>query len=209
MSTGAELPAGHWLTGTDVRRVSHKYIRDAAGLLLDGAVTHAFAESTDYDVVLQDGRCLAPKALFGVAARLALGVDVRPRHFRGGEGTPCFSAIRAAGFRVVPKAVDGGLPVPAEERKWVEGDARRGWHLRYERDPRAVMEKKAAFRKAHGGRLECERCGLVPDGSGVGAWGESCIEVHHTIELAVVGRRETTVDDLVCVCANCHRMLHC
>ncbi|MDE2718827.1 MAG: HNH endonuclease [Chloroflexota bacterium] len=166
------------------------------------------SESTDYDVLLADGRRLAPKALFGVAASRALNLDVRPAHFKGGEGTPCFRAIRAAEFRIVPKAADGNVPVPPDERNWIEGEPMRGWHLRYERNPRAAKEKKRSFREAHSGRLECEQCGLAPSDSAVEVWGEACIEVHHTVPLAELGRRETSIDDLMCVCANCHRMLH-
>ena len=203
-----ELAPGRWLTVDDFRRVEPEDIRESARLLVEGMVNHPFFESTDYDVLLADGRRLAPKALFGVAARRALNLDVRPGHFRGGEGTPCFRAIRAAEFRIVPKAADGDVPAPPEERNWIEGEPMRLWHLRYERNPRAAREKKQAFRKAHSGRLECERCGLVPSDLCVEAWGEACIEVHHKVPLSELGRRKTSVDDLMCVCANCHRMLH-
>ena len=205
---GAKLAPGRRLTGADVGRVKPEDIRKAARLLLNGMVKHPFSESTGYDVLLGDGRRLAPKALFGVAASRALSFDVQPNHFRGGEGTPCFRAIRAAGFRIVIKVDDGDVPAPPEERNWIEGEPMRGWHLRYERDPRAAKEKKHAFRKTHNGRLKCEQCGLVPADSGVEVWGEACIEVHHKVPLAELGRRETSVDDLMCVCANCHRMLH-
>ena len=177
-------------------------------MLVEGIVNHLLSESTDYDVLLADGRRLAPKALFGVAASRALNLDVRPGHFRGGEGTPRFRAIRAAEFRIVPKAAEGDVPAPPEERNWIEGGPMRGWHLRYERNPGAAREKKQAFRKAHSGRLECERCGLVPSELAVETWGEACIEVHHKVPLAELGRRETSIDDLMCVCANCHRTLH-
>ncbi|MXY70164.1 MAG: hypothetical protein F4Y47_16665 [Acidobacteriia bacterium] len=205
---GAKQAPGRWLTSADISRVGLKHIQESARLLVDGKVDHPFSESTAYDVALDDGRLLAPKALFGVAASRALGLEVRPSHFRGGEGTPCFRAIRAAEFRIIPKAGNGDVPAQSEDQKWVEGNPVRGWHLRYERASKAVRDKKRAFRLAHGGRLECERCGLVPTDSGVAAWGEACIEVHHKVPLAELGRRRTSLDDLLCVCANCHRTLH-
>ena len=205
---GAELESGRWLNSADIGRVEPEDIRESARLLADGMVKHSFSESTGYDVLIDDGKRLPPKALFGVAASRVLGMDVRPGHFRGGEGTPCFRAIRAAGFRIIPKAEDGDLPALPEEQNWIEGEPLRRWHLVYERNPRAAKEKKHVFRESHGGRLACERCGLVPVNSGLGGWGEACIEVHHRIPLAELGRRKTSVDDLMCVCANCHRMLH-
>ena len=205
---GAELEPGRWLRSADLERVKLEDIRESARLLVDGRVEHPFSESTVYDVLLDDGRRLAPKALFGIAVSRALNLDVQPSHFRGGEGTPCFRAIRAAGFRIVPKAENDDVPALPEERNWTEGEPIRRCHIQYERDPRAAREKKQVFRDSHGGRLECEQCGLVPADSGAGGWGEACIEVHHKVPLAQLGMRETSLDDLICVCANCHRMLH-
>ena len=58
-------------------------------------------------------------------------------------------------------------------------------------------------------RLYCEECGLKPDevyGSDVG---DACIEVHHKAPLHERSTEgETTLDDLMCVCANCHRIIH-
>ena len=43
-----------------------------------------------------------------------------------------------------------------------------------------------------------------------GAHGRDFIEAHHTTPLSHLdGERETRVEDLTLVCANCHRMLHC
>lgn len=39
--------------------------------------------------------------------------------------------------------------------------------------------------------------------------GEACIEVHHRLPLeSTPGARETRLEDLMCVCANCHRIIH-
>ena len=207
MSTEAILSPGRWLTRTDFLRVRADHIQEAIRALVAGAVDHPFADSTDYDVVLDDGIRLAPKALFGVAARQALGIEVRPKDFRGGEGTPCFKTIRAAGLSIVPKHRNGGVP-PDPVDAWVEGDPKRMTHLRYERNPRAARWKKKAFLEEHG-QLRCEQCGLVPVEQYGDEIGDACIEVHHKIPLASLRQsRKTRLEDLICVCANCHRVLH-
>ena len=208
METRTSLAPGRWLIGADFDRVESKCIREAVQALGNGSEKHPFAESTDYDVLLEDGTRLASKAVFGVAARRALGLDVQPKHFQGGEGTPCFRIIRAAGFPIVPKGGDGDVPPDPDQSKWIEGDARRETHIRYERDQNAVRKKKQAFRDKHEGRLGCEKCGCFPVEYYGKKSGEACIEVHHKVPLSVLGTRQTTLDDLMCVCANCHRMLH-
>ena len=142
----------------------------------------------------------------GAAARLGLGLDIGPSHFRGGEGTPCFRAIRAAGLRIEPKKVGTRVPTyPGDE--WFEGHPKRALHLRYERNRKAVREKKDALRKERG-RLECEECGFVPGDRYEGETGDACIEVHHKTPLASLGKRlKKQPEDLICVCANCHRVL--
>ena len=127
MVTTESLAPGQWLTATDHEKVEKKYIREVVQVLLKGSTKHPFAESTGYDVLLEDGTRLAPKAVFGVAARRALNLDIRPSHFRGGEGTPCFRLTRTAGFAIVPKGGDGHVPLP-ESCEWIEGDVRRKLH---------------------------------------------------------------------------------
>ena len=207
MGTQAALLPGRWLTREDFAKVKAEHIQEAVHALLSDSVDHPFAESTDYDVVLDNGMCLAPKAVIGVAARQALGIEVRPRDFRGGEGTPCFRIIRAAGLGIVPKQRSRGVP-PDPVDAWVEGDPKRLMHLRYERNPRAVRLKKKAYREEHG-QLRCEECGLVPGKQYGDESGDACIEVHHKTPLASLRtRRKTRQEDLICVCANCHRVLH-
>ena len=208
MATRASVAPGRWLTVADCDRVESKYIREAVQALLYGSEKHPFAESTDYDVLLENGPRLAPKAVFGVAARRALGLDVQPSHFRGGEGTPCFRLIRSAGFPIVPKGGDGDVPPDPDQSKWIEGDARLETHVRYERDQNTVRDKKRAFRDKHDGRLGCEKCGCFPVEYYGKESGDACIEVHHKVPLSDLGIRQTTLADLMCVCANCHRVLH-
>ena len=99
------------------------------------------------------------------------------------------------------------LPVSPEDRVWIEGSPRRTTHLRRERNSRAVREKKEAFRIEHG-RLKCEECGVVPEDV-YESYGDACIEVHHKQPLSdLPSASETRLEDLMCVCANCHRILH-
>ena len=190
MDTTTNLEPGRWLTREDFRRVSGADIRAAARSLSAGRATHPVGKSTDYNVVLEDGTRLAPKAVFGLAARTALGVDVRPKHFRGGAGPPCFRAIAAAGFGIEPKRGRGVIPAdPGDE--WAEGEPRRVSHLSYERSRRAAREKKQAYRDKHG-HLACEKCGFIPVKKYGAESGEACIEVHHTIPLASLGKTRKT-----------------
>ena len=63
-------------------------------MLLDGYTDHQFAPSTDYDLIAKDGARLPPKAVFGVAGRLALGFEVLPKHFTAGEDSASFRLLR-------------------------------------------------------------------------------------------------------------------
>ncbi|MFE7954944.1 HNH endonuclease [Streptomyces sp. NPDC057413] len=79
--------------------------------------------------------------------------------------------------------------------------------LARERDPKLRALKIQQIRK--GGRpLRCEVCDFdfaLVYGSDLG---DGYIEVHHLTPLHVVGTRETRLEELACLCANCHRMCH-
>lgn len=78
--------------------------------------------------------------------------------------------------------------------------------LARERDPKLRSLKIEQVRR-RSSTLKCEVCDF--DFARVyGALGEGYIEVHHVTPLHVSGARETSLDDLVCLCANCHRMCH-
>ncbi|MFE0454871.1 HNH endonuclease [Streptomyces sp. NPDC058914] len=78
--------------------------------------------------------------------------------------------------------------------------------LARERNPRLRAQKIAQVRRL-GGPLRCEVCDF-DFARTYGDLGEGYIEVHHITPLHFSGTRETTLDDLACVCANCHRMCH-
>ena len=190
-------------------QVSPNHIWYAVEQLVSGEVKHSFGESTHYDVIADDGSRLPPKAIFGIAATLALGMEVEPRHFKGGLNTQCFNAITEAGYPIVRKGDNvppDEAPRDPRERKWVEGQLRFVTHLRRERAGGLARAKKRAFRDAHG-RLYCERCGLQPEEVYGLEAGEACIEVHHKRPLGA-GPVKTQLKDLMCVCANCHRIIH-
>ena len=209
--TGHLLDDDERLPAATFDQVGADHIWHAVERLLAGEVSHPFGESMNHDVLADNGERLPPKAVFGLAATVALGFDVRPRHFKSGPGTRCFREIYGAGYRIVPKGeqVQPRRPPPdPEERSWIEGNPKLVSHLRRERGTGISRAKKEAFKREHG-RLYCERCNLDPEevyGRGIG---EACIEVHHILPLeAGKGPRKTNLTDLMCVCANCHRTIH-
>ncbi|MFI5819117.1 HNH endonuclease [Streptomyces rishiriensis] len=88
----------------------------------------------------------------------------------------------------------------------LEGRLLTRWALFHERSPKLRDQKIAQVRRG-GGPLRCEVCGF-DFARTYGDLGEGYIEVHHVTPLHVSGTRETRLDDLACVCANCHRMCH-
>lgn len=174
-----------------------------------------FEQSTDYDVVLEDGTRLPPKAVFGIAASSALGFDVQPRHFTGGLNTVCFRALEDAGLRIAKKGMVNkffpdyeALPIE-DDRLWVEGDTRIAVHLRRERRAGLAKAKREAFKKKHG-KLFCERCHGDPVADYGTKLAEACLEVHHskTLVSEMEPGHRTKLDDMELLCANCHRLVH-
>ena len=208
MKNNEDPNLSRWLTAEDFKMINGEHIKDAVHALIAGEGDHLFGESTAYDVLLENGKRLAPKAVLGIAAKRALKLDVQPSNFRGGEGSACFKTIRRLGYSIVPKGGDDKVPLEPDQSKWIEGDPVRESHLRLERNPKAVEEKKKAVKRDNNGRLICEKCRLDPVKHYEKKSGDACIEVHHIVPLAEVGRQETTIEHLMCVCANCHRILH-
>lgn len=98
--------------------------------------------------------------------------------------------------------VDDGVLVSGREgkKRWYR-------HLRRERDQALVKRKKRKV-KADTGRLRCEACHF--DFERVfGPTLEDFCEVHHRKPLSSTdGERETPLEDLAVLCANCHRAIH-
>ncbi|MEP9324107.1 HNH endonuclease [Paraburkholderia phymatum] len=171
----------------------------------------SFGESTDYDLIADDGRRLPPKAVFGLALSMALdGASIGPKHFTAGG--LCFNLLREAGYQVVKKGETYNAPDSeiSIDREWREGDIKLRSHLKRERAPGLANAKKAQYRQAHDGRLTCELCGLDPVERYKTKDAEACIEVHHSavhVSEMPTGHK-TALDDLQCLCANCHRLIH-
>lgn len=94
---------------------------------------------------------------------------------------------------------------PLDERSTIEGEQVLVTHAVRERDAGIVRRAKERFRKVHG-RLFCEACAFDFQAK-YGSLGEGFIEAHHVTPLAE-GSRYTNPDDLMMLCANCHRMVH-
>lgn len=191
--------------------VTGEHLLRAAQRLIRGFSDHRFGPSTEYDLLF-DGHRLPPKAVFGLAASDALGFPVGPENFSAGDNTLCFRMLRGHGYPIVAKG-ERDAPDPAlisdEDRSWSEGRSRLVTHLRRERGTGLAAAKRDQFRQLHG-RLFCERCGMDPVETFGSELGEACIEVHHRdTHVAEMGEgHETRLEDLQCLCANCHRVTH-
>lgn len=198
------------LSAASLKLVSAAHLLAAARRLADGFTDHSFGASSAYDVLFEDKR-LSPKALFGLAASDALGRAIGPSDFKGGPGSDCFRIIAAAGYLIVKpgEAAQADAGLSDEDRQWSEGHQTLVTHLRRERGHGLAAAKRAQFRAKHG-RLFCERCELDPVEHFGGSNGEACIEVHHdkvAVSKMKPGHR-TELADLLCLCANCHRVVH-
>jgi hypothetical protein len=91
----------------------------------------------------------------------------------------------------------------------VEGLRRLRQHYARERSRPLIERKRQDFARRHDGRVFCEVCRFdfsvrYPESLGTGF-----IEVHHLAPLSTREEpRRTGLDDLLLVCANCHRMIH-
>ncbi|MGF6409398.1 HNH endonuclease [Paraburkholderia sp. MM5482-R1] len=193
-------------------RATPEFVWRAVQQFLEGTAQHAFGPSTDFDVIADEGRRFPPKAVFGVGLSLALGGKViEPKHFSGGEGSICFRLLRAAGYQVVPKgeSEETGGAAPDSDDEWSEGNAKLVSHFRRERAKGLSRAKKDQYRRLHG-KLVCERCGLDPVALHRTEQAEACIEVHHvkTHVSQMTEGHKSRLDDLQCLCANCHRLIH-
>lgn len=210
---GAGTPSNEYgrLPAAALSQVTADHIWRAVERLVDRGVSHSFGDSKKYDVISDDGTRLPPKAVFCVAASEALGFEVRPNQFTAGIDSLCFRAIIDAGYRIVAKDEkhqDDDLPADPEEKFWAEGNEKYVRHLRRERASGLVRAKKRAFIRQHG-RLYCEKCNLEPQSLYGATVGDAAIEVHHILPLGVSNdTRKSVLSDLICVCANCHRVIH-
>ncbi|WP_405687604.1 HNH endonuclease [Streptomyces sp. NBC_00057] len=88
----------------------------------------------------------------------------------------------------------------------IEGRLLARWALHRERD-RNLRARKIARAEKLGQPLQCEVC-TFDFGRFYGALGKGYVEIHHVLPLHISGPRETKLEDLAFLCANCHRMCH-
>jgi hypothetical protein len=197
------------LSASTLAEVTPEFIWWAVQELLDGASMEPFGPSTDYDLIADDDIKLPPKAVFGRAASYALNRKIEPKHFSGDDTSPCFRLLRAAGYRILPKGATVPSTSGAEQEEWEEGKRVLRAHVARERAPGLAKAKKAQYLRVHR-VLKCEACGLEPTAHYDTSLAESCIEVHHKTKLVsqMAQGHRTRLEDLECLCANCHRLVH-
>ena len=77
----------------------------AAAEAFDKGVDHQFSDSTHYNVVINE-MLYPPKAIIGLAAKAATGVDLSPDDFSGGIGSKCFRVLESNGFEIERKLTE-------------------------------------------------------------------------------------------------------
>lgn len=92
------------------------------------------------------------------------------------------------------------------ESEAAEGHLRTTFRSMRQRNRKLREDKLEAVRRK-GDPIACEVCGF-DYGLVYGERGNGYIEVHHTTPLHVTGPTQTKLDELVLLCANCHRMIH-
>ena len=100
---------------------------------------------------------------------------------------------------------------PSNERVCdaVEGTLRLRQHYARERCRTLIEKKRADFTRWSDGHFFCEVCRFDFATQYPSRPGEGFIEVHHLSLLSTQDEPgKTTLDDLLLVCANCHRMIH-
>ncbi|MGN7752957.1 hypothetical protein [Sinorhizobium sp. 22678] len=206
------LPRAHGrLPAQLLDAITAEHVWEAVQWLAVNQDVHPFGEARDFDLIADDGIRLPPKAVFGLAAKLALGREILPEHFTGGIASRCHRTLQAAGFEIARRGApvnNSSVPVSNDDREWAEGRPKLLMHLKRERAPGLSRAKKVSFIRRHG-RLYCERCGLDPIEVFGAPVGEACIEVHHSQtrigDMGEGGR--TKLSDLQCLCADCHRVV--
>jgi 5-methylcytosine-specific restriction protein A len=102
----------------------------------------------------------------------------------------------------ITSAIISELQITNPDISVTEGELRLVAHLVKERNQKIVKEKKQQAHQSN--TLHCEVCTF----SFSEKYQSNFIECHHLSPIGQSGVRETKLEDLALVCANCHRMLH-
>jgi hypothetical protein len=124
------------------------------------------------------------------------------RRFTLPEGYSRAALVRRVIQELVPiwQAWNGPSPT-VSSRKVDEGGRREVVRELSIRNPRLTRDARRYY------GVNCMVCGFNFE-TVYGEYGKGFIEVHHLRSLGAGGRRVSTIQDVRCVCANCHRMLH-
>jgi 5-methylcytosine-specific restriction protein A len=153
--------------------------------------------SLGYMVEIDEGRGDWP-AGHEYAGRPSLRPHFKAVWHQFGQAPEALKA-RVAAIAVAPAAAEE-VEEPDFDDGFVEGRAFYALHRRHERSAAAVRRKKQ-------GAPICGVCGF-DFGERYGQHGVGYIECHHVVPVATAGVILTREEDLVLVCANCHRMMH-
>lgn len=104
-----------------------------------------------------------------------------------------------------PQSLQDFLEMAEDDEAYAEGKLIVRTVRQRQRNRKLVTDAKLRFRASHAGQLYCEVCGF--DFSV--AYGIDYIEAHHTEPISSLeSDTENTLDDVVLLCANCHRAAH-
>lgn len=144
-----------------------------------------------------DAWTIAEAFILDPAGMKALAAQIRERAVAGIDG-PAESPV------ALSEEMEQVDPYAAEVAK--EGGLKAVVSYRRERDPRLRALKLEAVTSARL-PIACEVCGFDFEKT-YGERGRGYIEVHHVTPLHISGEVKTRLEDLVLLCANCHRMIH-
>lgn len=103
-----------------------------------------------------------------------------------------------------PQTIQDYLELTEDDFAYSEGKLVVRTVRQRQRNRTLVSDARTEFKMLHG-HLYCEVCGF----DFVAVYGIEYIEAHHKLQMASLDEeRLSTVDDLVMLCANCHRMAH-
>ena len=76
-------------------------ILDAAKIYDENSFIHYFADSRDFDVIIND-KLYPPKAIIGIASKFVTRI-LHPSEFSAGHDKKCFRTLMNLGFNIVKK----------------------------------------------------------------------------------------------------------
>lgn len=193
------------LPNQELEKVSYHHILKAIDFLQSHKKYANFKSAKSCYLIYPQCHPMAVKMVFGKALSICRnGELIRPFHF---NSRTAIKILTMHGFECVNTHPARSPDNDHANHIALEGRKRLKQHFVRERNSALSARKKKMFKLKHG-YLFCELCGLEPI-QVYGDLGEDCIEVHHRTPLySRTEECETTLQDLQCLCANCHRIEH-